>query len=200
MSLGQAERPTRGVHMHVANECRGARRLRRGAVLPVSIVVFAAAWVVQAGPPQAWAASTSCSFSTHAHVVTVTINSNFALSVPVVATVTRTADSAGHIQVNGVSCGTATVTNTDRININDATPGRNAKAVIDESNGLFEPGFTAESVGFSEIEFALGLGDGADTLEVIGTPGNDSIRHAIGSSLDLIDLDQDSDNDIDETL
>jgi Ca2+-binding RTX toxin-like protein len=64
--------------------------------------------------------------------------------------------------------------------------------IVDLSGGAFEPGFTAEPSGSSEIEIVTSLGDTTDVIVVRGTPGNDTIR--MGST--GMGLNSDSDGDV----
>jgi len=77
--------------------------------------------------------------------------------------------SSGNLLADGSQCGSATVTNTDTIDVS-ATAGT---LVIDLSGGPFAPGQKAESSGQSEIEFTGNLGSG--TLRIDGSDGADTI-------------------------
>ena len=60
--------------------------------------------------------------------------------------------------------------------------------VFNATGGAFGPGLTPESTGVSEIEFA---GVGLHRLEVVGTPGSDTIR--VGTAALSVNSDQDGD-------
>lgn len=82
---------------------------------------------------------------------------------------------AGEIQFGAEpsACGAATTANTNSIAIGGAS-GSTEQVTIDQSEGAFAPGATAET-GSSEIEIALNLGDASDQVVVLGTGGNDEI-------------------------
>ena len=93
--------------------------------------------------------------------------------------------SGQQIQVNGAGCSdglgvTATVTNTDQVNVVPALAGADGDdtLVIDLSAGPFSPGFSAELSGpssLNEIEFFADLGFGANTVQVIGSNAAEGI-------------------------
>ena len=72
------------------------------------------------------------------------------------------------------------------------TADGNESVQIDETVGTFSPGTTAEGVGTSEIEIAVDLLGGSDTVYVIGTFGNDD-TDLTSTGVDLYD---DGDTDI----
>jgi Ca2+-binding RTX toxin-like protein len=72
-----------------------------------------------------------------------------------------------------VPCGAATTTNTDSISVT-GYPGLNERLIVDQTDGVLGPGFTAE-FNTPEIELATNLGDAADIVVVYGTPGDDVI-------------------------
>lgn len=81
----------------------------------------------------------------------------------------------------------ATVHNIDRVIVRDSLEGEGVE--INEREGRFAPGATAEPSG-SEIEFSLET----DNLEVIGTPGPDSVRiHTFGGDRVALNLDRGAD-------
>jgi Ca2+-binding RTX toxin-like protein len=82
------------------------------------------------------------------------------------------------IAVNGTACDVATVTTTDLIAVNST--GTPTEVSIDQTGGRFEPGFTTEPDGASEIEFTVNLPVGTPTLRVIGTAEADGI--VVGAS------------------
>ena len=80
------------------------------------------------------------------------------------------------ITVNGAPCFdgfgvTATVVNTDQINVTPAPAGAdgNDTLVVDLSAGPFSPGFSPARPGLNEIEIFADLGIGQNTVQVIGS-------------------------------
>ncbi len=123
----------------------------------------------------------SCTYDSTAAKVSVSVgNATTTLSV-----------SSGNIMADGSRCGTATVTNTDTIDVS-ATAGT---LVIDLSGGPFAPGQKVESSGQSEIEFTGDLGSG--TLRIDGSAGPEAI--AAGTSGVNLNADENAD-DVDVTL
>jgi Ca2+-binding RTX toxin-like protein len=103
-------------------------------------------------------------------------------------------DTSGNILFDGAAIlGGPTVTTTDLIEVNGSSSVP-VSVVIDESNGTFGPGATSEATGISEIEFDVSLASSADSLTVIGTPGNDLLL-AQSNGINL-----NADADIDVTL
>jgi Ca2+-binding RTX toxin-like protein len=99
-------------------------------------------------------------------VLSVTLAGNGA------ATLSRS-DTA--IALDGVACGTATVNNTDTINVTG--PGSGDDLTIDLAGGPFAPGLTPETDGgASEIEFNVNLGSGTPSgiLRIAGSDLGDS--------------------------
>jgi Ca2+-binding RTX toxin-like protein len=92
---------------------------------------------------------------------------------------------------DGSQCGTATVTNTDTINVS-ATAGT---VVIDLSAGPFAPGQKAEASGQSEIEFTGSLGSGI--IRIDGSDGPDTI--AAGTDGVNLNAEENAD-DVDVTI
>jgi len=138
--------------------------------------------------PAASAATAGCGYDAGTKVVTV--------GVPPTDGITHTVsrDVAGNILADGGSCGGATVTNTDTIFVPNSGSGHQSFA-IDERNGAFAPGATAEATGLSEIEFEVSLGQGTDDLTITGTPQADRITLASASKARL-----NGDTDADITL
>jgi Ca2+-binding RTX toxin-like protein len=104
--------------------------------------------------------------------------------------------SGSQIEVNGAACGigplVAEVTTTDTITFAGVATG-NETLTIDLSGGPFAPGLTVEGSGTSEIEFSgIVLGDGNDSLSIVGSSGPDSIAFSAGG----IDLNGDGDVDV----
>jgi Ca2+-binding RTX toxin-like protein len=122
---------------------------------------------VLASVPPAMAAPTACVFDDTTGTATVTAGDGL------VATVSRDGDA---IEVDGVPCDTATVTNTEALEV--TTPAVSVETVaIDLSGGTFAPGATDEGDGSSEIEIEVQLGGAAigthDQVHIIGTAGTD---------------------------
>src|SRR5436190_458834 len=130
----------------------------------ISLAVLATA----AAAPGAAQAATTCSYNSFNHLATVT---TFASGD--VASVAR---SGSAIQVNGVACGAATVTNTDLIEVSDASGGDSTLA-LDLSGGPLAPGFTAQFGDPSPtIKITYDGNDGNDTFEVFGSSQDDTIH------------------------
>ena len=89
-------------------------------------------------------------------------------------------------------CGGATATNTDKVVVT-GTVGATERLIIDQSETLFGPGAEVESTT-PEIEVVANLGDAADRLVVIGTPGDDKL------SAGLYGVAFDADSDVDVTF
>jgi hypothetical protein len=97
----------------------------------------------------------------------------------------------GTLVVNGVICSSATITNTDQVNI-VGTSGSEV-VVISAAAGSLAPGATDEGDGTSEIEFTVDLLDGNDDgLAIVGSFGNDILTTGIGG----INLNDDFDPDV----
>jgi Ca2+-binding RTX toxin-like protein len=128
-------------------------------------------------------AATGCSFA--APTATVTID-------PAASATLKRAGSA--IQLNGVDCGAATVSNTGKIVVIGATSEETL--TIDLSGGPFAPGAGAEATGAPEIELEVNLAAqsafGQDRLVVQGTGGADTYR--LGST--GVNLNNDDDADV----
>jgi Ca2+-binding RTX toxin-like protein len=80
----------------------------------------------------------------------------------------------GELTVTGGCTGNPTVDNIDTIDVSGA--GGNETFTVDMSNGLLQPGATAETQGDSEIEVNVSLGDGNDTLIAQGRPVDDALH------------------------
>jgi Ca2+-binding RTX toxin-like protein len=93
------------------------------------------------------------------------------------------------IQVNFANCGSATVTNTNTIVVTGG-PGRQFLGVT-LSGGAFEPGFTLEGGGVSEIEIQVNLKAGSDALAISGDLGDDDL--VLGTSGANLNGDGDAD-------
>ena len=88
-----------------------------------------------------------------------------------------------------VACGAATTANTSRIDV-IGVPSSSETLVVDQATGTFAPGTEIES-GASEIEIAVNLGDASDSVELVGTAGDDSI--AVGQNGVALNADGDAD-------
>ena len=87
------------------------------------------------------------------------------------------------------TCSGATVNNIDSVNVTGSPSADNL--VINTSNGVFEPGQTAEGTGTSDIEFVIDLDGGTDKIDVQGGSGDDFFD-ATGSGIKL-NTDDDAD-------
>ena len=135
------------------------RRTLRG--IPPLALALSLLW-----PAAVARAAVSCSFDDAAGIVSVSFAHG---DVP---TVSRLGDA---IAVDGVACGTATVINTDSIDIAFADDSDSDIVVIDLSGGPLAPGATDEGDGSSEIEIDVTGGDGSfDTLRIVGSSGPDA--------------------------
>jgi Ca2+-binding RTX toxin-like protein len=129
------------------------------SVLAASVLVLGVLWV--ATP----VAAATCAFDQASGVVTIGAVAGENVVI---------AREGEAITVNTTPCDTATVANTATIVVN-AAGAAPAEIVIDQTNGRFEPGATAEPDGTSEIEFTIQLGTGDTILRMIGTPEADQI-------------------------
>jgi len=114
-------------------------------------------------------AAISCDFGSSILTVTLDANNDFPI-IDRSGQAIRVQDNLGPDPV--CSGDPATVANTERIDVNQPDPGEAAQVVIDQSGGAFEPGTggPAEGVGAPEIEFAIDLGDGFDSVQIDGRP------------------------------
>src|SRR3712207_2507074 len=105
-----------------------------------------------------------CAFDDATGTVTITLDNG---------DVARVVRSGEAITVDGTPCDTATVTNTDTIDV--SSTGTAAEVRIDLSGGPFAPGETAETdAADSEIEWLVSLLAGS-TLRVIGSGQADHV-------------------------
>jgi Ca2+-binding RTX toxin-like protein len=138
-----------------------------------------------------------CAFDSAAHSITITdTDGNIVLS----------RDPSGTILVDGAPCVdtapdpdvTATVANVDSIGVFGIDAGDD-NLTVDLSNGRFEPGFTAEGSGVSEIEITADLGAGGnDTITVNGS--NLADTYAVGESLGSRTFNFNGDSDSDDLI
>src|SRR4029079_7268645 len=144
--------------------------------------------LVFAGAPAG--AAVDCTFGSGAGTVSVTI------SAPNEgATVSRT--RAGQIEVGGSPCGSATVTNTDKITMTGALGAQAAR--VDLANGPLAPGATAEATGTSEIELEVDLQTGNETTAQPDTVSISGRGAADSFGLGTLGINMDADNDADIT-
>ena len=111
------------------------------------------------------AAPTMCTFDAGTATATVTVTHG------VIATISRDGDA---IAVDGFPCQTATVTNTDVIEVAVPDVPESDTVVVDLSGGPLAPGPTEEGDGSSGRIPIDGL-DGFDTLRVTGSAGPDAV-------------------------
>jgi Ca2+-binding RTX toxin-like protein len=137
------------------------------AVLAAALVVSVA---VSVGP--AGAAVESCSYDAGTKRITASIADGSQ------ATLKVKASGALWFGLVPSACGGATTTNTDFVTVNGHA-GTVEKLTVDMSEGFIGPGYSSES-NLPEIEFAVNLGDTADSFAVIGTNTGD--RMAAGAS------------------
>lgn len=72
--------------------------------------------------------------------------------------------------------GTPTITNTDRIILNEAATVEFGTAIVDLRGGPLAPGATAEADGTSEIEVELNMFGPFSAAEIRGTAGDDQLE------------------------
>jgi Ca2+-binding RTX toxin-like protein len=137
-------------------------------------------WAVMLGAPSAEAVSDTCVYDD----TTKTVQISFPDGPGQARTVSREA-GGNHIVYNGATCGDATVRNTDSILVS-ATDGAQ-ELTVDLSNGPFAPGPSPEA-GIDEIEMSVDLGNGTDSLVMIGSDAADSFffdyRQRLGTNRD----------------
>ena len=112
-----------------------------------------------------------------------------AMSAPAdLVTVSR---SGLRIMANGLQCGTATVKNTNAVYV--TADAAEQTVIVQLSGGAFAPGKSKEPRrGISEIEFRVNLGNGTDTVTVIGGAQAETIRLGTGG----MNLNGDGDADL----
>src|SRR4249920_1502748 len=140
---------------------KGFRAMRRGfTLLGVVALVMALAPTASADP-----VPTSCTFDAGTATVTATIGSG---ADP---TLERSGDA---IDFDGAQCGTATVTNTDTIDVTAPDLTTTEGLTISIAGGPFAPGKTAEADGSNEIQMVLTF-DVRDPINAQGSKVDDSI-------------------------
>jgi Ca2+-binding RTX toxin-like protein len=107
-------------------------------------------------------AAVICSYDAASAVVTVTLDAGDS------TTISRNGTA---IEVGGVACDSADVTNTDSIQISGAAGF--GTVTISLAGGQFAPGKTAEAKGASEIEFTVDAGGAAGSVQVQGSNAHD---------------------------
>ena len=153
--------------------------------LGLMLSTFVAAAAAIATIPAAAGAAVACTFTPATATASVTMNN------------TSDAASLGRagaaIQVNGVNCGTATVTNTDLIDVVGSTHG-GQRVSVDLTGGPLAPGKTAETGtgAISEIEINADLRSGSsEEIAVVGSSGADTA--VFGSAGARLNTDKDID-------
>ena len=116
--------------------------------------------------------------------------SNFAVTISLAANeeASLSLDGTGRLIVNGTVCSTATTATMKRINISTADPTASSDEIvhIDGTSGFFALG----AASIPGISVALGSGTG-DTVEVIGTPGDDVMIAGKATAEEWVDLNHD---------
>ncbi len=175
---------------------RSIRRAALGAAVAGAAV---------AAVPGIAAAASDCTYDPATHTAKVTLDDSGANKLLIQVS------GGGFIGVDGnrlcVSPGFefASVSNTDRLEINEIITNSRDGVTIDESGGEFAPGFGGELDRHPEIEIVVrkagGISSPGETA-IIGTPTNDVIRIANGAVSLQRDLKAgaDLDNDVDLTL
>jgi len=118
----------------------------------ISLAVLATA----AAAPGAAHAATNCSYNGSTHHITVTMFAS--------GDSAKIARSGSAINVNDLACGAATVSNTDLIDVSDASGGDSALAV-DLSGGALGPGLSPQ-LGDPSLQLGVKLSDSLLELRV----------------------------------
>ncbi len=147
-----------------------ARPGRRRALVCSTALLVGALWVPA---PRALAQAT-CSFNPGTATVQVTLVGSAA------ATISRQGDA---IAVDGVACDTATVSNTDTVQVTGSGAGQPDDLTIDLAGGPFAPGAEGDEGdgGDPEIEFTVDL-PGGGVLRVAGSTGDDALTLGSGGA------------------
>ncbi len=127
----------------------------------LTTATFAVGLLARVGPA---AAAPSCSFQAAQARVVVSLPGNLDMG-------TIDAGFDGSIRLNGSACGSATVTNADKVKVTGGAG--NQIVTISLEAGSFAPGKTNEVGSSDEIEFSVTLGSGGDSLYVLGTSEDD---------------------------
>src|SRR5262245_61699946 len=173
----------RGSGRHVSDRDRSARRRSLGVV--VSTVAFGGYLMLSAVPAQA--AAGNCTYDAVNKLVTfVMADGGSDGSIGVGAGGAIVADDEANLFGGAApsQCGVATVNNTDGIVIDSSSQVTAPNdLVIDLSGGPLGPGETPEVTGTPEIEIDVpGVFNDEETLEVVGSDGNDTITAGDGGS------------------
>lgn len=163
--------------------------------LSVGVLVGVLAWQVASVAPPAHAISNTCIFDAGNAILSAAGGSaGFEYRFVREAGTKKILfvyDSGTMYCQDGFTGGTkASVVNTDYILFAGTTGDESA--VIDLSQGLFEPGLTPEPEGTSEIEFDFDFFEGTDAISVVGGPGDDVIGF---KGPGFLKLNADRDND-----
>jgi Ca2+-binding RTX toxin-like protein len=145
------------------------RKLFLGAILAIGASAVLAAPASAAGP--------TCTYNAGLHFLAVGYNDNTAAANKV--TIQLNGSAFQVIDGNGTditpTCAGATVSNIDSINVTDNVVGHNSILDLNERNGAFAPGLTAEPApSASEIEVVYTASDGTDQLLLDGTDNADN--------------------------
>lgn len=143
----------------------------------ITLAAVGMAILLPASVASAQGSPSTCSFNALSGTLTVAVDNN-AASLRVVSRA---------IELNGTQCGTATVDNTDTIEVNGG-----ALADTVSVTGNYRPGRTVEIDGASEIEFSFALGSGRDTVKVNLTNNADVLPFGQGG----LDIGNDGDQDM----
>lgn len=132
--------------------------------------MLGALWV----PAPSASAQATCSFNPGTGTVQVTLVGSAA------ATISRQGDA---VAVDGVACDTATVSNTDTIQVTGSGVGQPDDLTIDLAGGAFAPGAEGDEGdgGDPEIEFTVDL-PGGGVLRVAGTAAEDALTLGSGGA------------------
>jgi RTX calcium-binding nonapeptide repeat (4 copies) len=172
-------------------------------LLGLGVGVLLAGGALNATPALA-SASSSCTYDASTHQVTAIDGEPAGQALTVTARYGGyfyVTDAAGSSPCKDANGNEASVWDTDKVVVKAATPADQQQIVIDEWNA-FEPGFTKESDGQSEIETYVLTGTGGDRLTVLEDhSGHHNIRLATNTTSfgPAIDLNGDGDYDLNMT-
>lgn len=109
--------------------------------------------------------------------------------------------AGGEIQLDGVSCGGATVTNTEIIGVEPSGEPGDTYLVLDTSNGGFAPGASTGGETLPEIGIHVDLGDSPDTDDQLILSGGESAdAFTIGRGAIQLNADDDMDLTVTDLL
>ncbi|HXV33363.1 MAG TPA: calcium-binding protein, partial [Gaiellaceae bacterium] len=124
--------------------------------------------VVAGPPPPPPPPGGACTYNPVSGVVLASTPAGAAVTLTVVG-------GAIHFGETPAACGEATTANTDSITVSGPS-GSVEQLMIDLSGGPLAPGASDEGPNsISEIEIAVDLGEAADQVVVVGSPGDDTI-------------------------